>query len=573
MLARGLTAILAVCLCASGALAADLSLPPMTSTGLPMEKPMWDGFFLGVNAGADYEPSQSGTTNVFSADPTFSLPLPSTFDTSSRAVGGVGVQFGFQHQYDTLVVGGVIDYDLLGDAAQRWAHGGNLSWTNPIVNWSNLPYALNYAQSLSTLGTIRGRLGFAPSNDWMVYVTSGLAYGLGKSSANMRLNNGKTWSNSRVQFDVGGVVGAGVDYAAAPNWIVGVEGLAYKLNSINTAGTANFYFDDANGKPLRTPQFGAKAGISGFQLRLNAIYEFDGDTGVARSTPVDDPNVNIPIEVGLREGVSTGRTRLSWYDSSGLLVSRLSYSGTTALTAEPYMYFEIPGWNIFVAGNFGVGAHSGGNLQNEDYLPATATYSSTTSPLGSGSLQYGTLDVGYYGYDSDGVKLGGLLGYTFQIDKYDALGCAQTTTNSACHGANTIGGDVLIISDSFTWNAARLGLAASLALPGGARVSATAAWLPFISTVETNDRWLFIPSKFTTGIPGAGTGASGYQIEANATMPLGPNMDIGAGVRYQSISTKGAVDMQEATTAVSSPQVGKWSSDRLQAYLQTGFHF
>jgi hypothetical protein len=51
-----------------------------------------------------------------------------------------------------------------------------------------------------------------------------------------------------------------------------------------------------------------------------------------------------------------------------------------------------------------------------------------------------------------------------------------------------------------------------------------------------------------------------------------PNFDIGAGVRYWSMSAKGHINFQDAS-AGGGPQVATFNSQRAQAFLQTGYHF
>jgi hypothetical protein len=265
---------------------------------------------------------------------------------------------------------------------------------------------------------------------------------------------------------------------------------------------------------------------------------------------------------------------MTLYDSSGSTrLSRLTYKGATNLTAEPYFQMEMPDWNLYVSGFVGIGHQSGGTLQDEDFPPGISPYSSTNSTLQDGSLQYGALDVGYNALASSWYKLGGFVGYTFQEDNYNAFGCTQTATNADVCGADDgLSPANLTISDRFNWSAARLGISGSVKLPYGLSLSANAAWLPVIAFSETNYHYLRMPGDFTGPLPGTGSGSTGFQLEAMADYMITPNIDIGVGARYWSLAAKGHINFQDAA-ADGEAQVANFNSQRVQAFLQTGYHF
>jgi opacity protein-like surface antigen len=443
-----------------------------------------------------------------------------------------------------------------------------------VFGQNAVPYGASYDQQLNSLGTFRGRIGYAYDENWLIYATGGLAFGETTTKSNLSLANGANFGGSRSGLATGYVLGAGVQYAIGPNWSLGLEGLDYSLGDRDTVAVANFTTYNIFGQVVPSPQLDTKADFSGFQLRLTANYTFDGQVHEPTYEPSADPNTEVPITVGMREGVSIGQSQMTLFDGSGSTrVSRLTYSGATNLTAEPYFSMAMPDWNMYVSGFVGIGHQSGGNLKDEDFPPTISPYSSTNSALQDGSLQYGLVDVGYNALTTDWYQVGGFIGYTFQDDNYNAFGCTQTASNpGVCTGNDGISGANLTISDSFNWNAARVGVSGSVKLPYGVTLSGNAAWLPVIDFSETNYHWLRMPGDFTGPLPGTGNGAMGFQIEAMADYMIAPNFDVGAGVRYWSMTAKGHINFQDAN-ANYGPQVANFSSQRGQAFLQTGYHF
>jgi len=570
MLRRGLAALVMFGASGAGALAADLDLPPLSAAAPPNFSPRWEGFSAGVYGSAMWNPSLSASQSWFAPYATFSSDVPGNLSLSNSGYGA-GVQVGYDKQFGSFVYGAIADYGILGGASASTSYSGSVAWS--AFGPNSVPYGASYSQQLTSLGTVRERIGYVYDNDWLIYATAGLAFGQTTTKSNISLGNGFGFNGSRTGMAVGYVVGAGVQYAMGPDWSVGLEGLAYDLGNRDTVAVANFVTYDNLGNILPSPQLDTKADFSGFQLRLTATYTFDGRATEPSYEPSADPNTEVPITVGMRSGVSIGQSQMTLFDGSGSLkVSRLTYSGAAALTEEPYFQMQMPDWNMYVSGFLGLGQQSGGNLKDEDFPPTISPYSSTNSSLQSGQLQYGVLDVGYNPLVTDWYKVGGFVGYTFQYDNYNAFGCTQTASNPLVCGGNAVSGSNLTISDSFNWNAARIGLSGSVKLPDGVTLSGDAAWLPVVSFSETNYHWLRMPGDFSGPLPGAGTGATGFQLGATADYMITPNFDIGAGVRYWSMSAKGHINFQDAS-AGGGPQVATFNSQRAQAFLQTGYHF
>ena len=175
-----------------------------------------------------------------------------------------------------------------------------------------------------SFGTFRGRVGYAPNSDWMVYGTAGLAFGGTTVSNKVNLPDGSYVSGSRSALAIGYAYGAGVQYALGPHYSIGLEGLKYDLGSQDVVSTANFYSYNVNSGQIYSysPQVVSKANFSGFQLRLTAIYEFDANENKSAYSASNDPATDVPITVGMRAGASFGSSRMTLYDTSGTPGSR-----------------------------------------------------------------------------------------------------------------------------------------------------------------------------------------------------------------------------------------------------------
>src|SRR6185295_20359268 len=104
---------------------------------------------------------------------------------------------------------------------------------------------------------------------------------------------------------------------------------------------------------------------------------------------------SVEVEAGIRFWYSSGKNQKTLYDQSGALqISALTWTGETGKSAEAY--FNINQSGVFAKGYFGLGSLGGGNLQDEDFPPVIAPYSSTNSLGKDGRLSYASFDLGYY---------------------------------------------------------------------------------------------------------------------------------------------------------------------------------
>ena len=194
-------AALAILAVAPAAFAADLPGRRQAPAPLPYLAPApaftWTGFYAGVNGGYGFgEFTKRGKTFLGKAD------------------GGLfGVTAGYNQQYNQFVAGveGDLDYSSLSNTKTPFAGVATRS-------------------RLSTLTTVRGRLGFAADRA-LVFVTGGYAGGQVKASIVDTRPGGIAGSNS--SFRSGYALGAGIEYAFTNNISVKAEYLYASLSGKN----------------------------------------------------------------------------------------------------------------------------------------------------------------------------------------------------------------------------------------------------------------------------------------------------------------------------------------------------
>ena len=180
MLRLGALVAFAAVLVASPVLAADMPAKPPVYKA-PLAAPpvhSWTGFYVGGNAG--YGWGDRGATFT-PGDPLSSIdtcqgfnggtcPPPTSFSVSG-ALGGV--QVGYNRQFDQNWLAGIeADFD------GSWIKGtgtSNFILGNFIAGGKASSFVAD--QNVKWFGTIRGRLGFLPANNMLVYGTAGFAYG------------------------------------------------------------------------------------------------------------------------------------------------------------------------------------------------------------------------------------------------------------------------------------------------------------------------------------------------------------------------------------------------------------
>ncbi|WP_424630475.1 outer membrane protein [Bradyrhizobium sp. SYSU BS000235] len=194
--------------------------------------PNWTGWYAGANAGGGW--GRAHADAVFDPRSRFdTAAVDSTSNTINGALGGL--QAGYNVQSGAFLFGVETDIQATsqqGDAQSTVTLSSRNLCLSPCVEppptITKAPF--DTAQKLPWFGTLRGRVGIAPSDGWLVYATGGLAYGEIKSSATFTIPPGNAClapctptpggsiTGNFNQTRAGWVAGAGVETALGGHW-------------------------------------------------------------------------------------------------------------------------------------------------------------------------------------------------------------------------------------------------------------------------------------------------------------------------------------------------------------------
>ncbi|MBR0957743.1 outer membrane protein [Bradyrhizobium japonicum] len=226
------TLICLAALACSAAAAAATDLPVKAARSIAAPPLGWTGFYAGVQGG--YQWSQDRTVE-------FALGgLPTGFTHRFHPGGGFGgVHVGYNHQIDRFVVG------IEGDAEGGRVDGG----------FTLGPF--RYDARKDWEASIRGRLGYTPTERLLLYVTGGVAF------TELRYR----WADNSALFAT-----APVDAnISKTGWTAGVGGEAALTNRISARleyrysdfGTTRFLWPDVAGSYEQHPRFqSVRGGVS-----------------------------------------------------------------------------------------------------------------------------------------------------------------------------------------------------------------------------------------------------------------------------------------------------------------------
>jgi outer membrane immunogenic protein len=182
-----IAAFAAATLSGAPALAADMATKAPPKAAIPAPVFTWTGFYVGGNVGYGWkDPTVTLTPNDAVAQVVTcggglggTCPPPASFNIHG-ALGGLQIGYNWQ-------------------ANQNWLFGLETDF-----NWSNVkgtgssnffigqpvapaPSSFQASENVKWFGTARGRIGFLPTNNLLLYATGGLAYG--RVSDNVGLNS------------------------------------------------------------------------------------------------------------------------------------------------------------------------------------------------------------------------------------------------------------------------------------------------------------------------------------------------------------------------------------------------
>jgi outer membrane immunogenic protein len=187
------------------AFAADLAARPYTKAPPAIVATIndWSGFYVGFNAGGG---SSRDRWNLLTNGGVAVNPALSNEGTTNAGGAAVGGQIGYRYQVSNWVFG----VEAQGDWSSFKGSNRNLI----------LP-TLTDRTSVNSFGLFTGQVGYSWSPSFLAYLKGGAAvvgdrYDTFTTATGVMVDRANTtrW---------GGTVGAGLEYAFAPNWSVGVE--------------------------------------------------------------------------------------------------------------------------------------------------------------------------------------------------------------------------------------------------------------------------------------------------------------------------------------------------------------
>ncbi len=274
----------------AGAIAADLPVrapPPMVPYAPPL---VWDGFYIGLNAGWGWGDTGGVSNTVVStfcntalvgcapnqASNAAAAAVPANLDINPNGFIGGG-QIGYNFQAGALVYGIEADFqgaDIHGDAT---ATGSVVPTGSP---GNTISVTGSASQKIDFLGTLRGRLGWTPTPPALLYVTGGLAYGHQESNfAFSEHVSGACFCGpdafTSVEVDswrTGWTVGGGVEWMFTPNWTVKAEYLYYDLGTVKVG--QGLLQTNGGGVPFFGVGIESDANLRGSIARAGVNYKF-----------------------------------------------------------------------------------------------------------------------------------------------------------------------------------------------------------------------------------------------------------------------------------------------------------
>jgi outer membrane immunogenic protein len=253
---RFCVAIVVGCALSSGAQASDLPAYPARAPIYAAPAAFaavydWTGFYIGGNAGGGWHDNRSVSfiPNGALLAPILGGPPSQSFRTSA-ALGGA--QYGFNWQFHPNWVAGIetdFDFsDIKGSGSANFLGAGGLA---PQL------YSATASEQVEWFGTLRGRLGFVPVSNLLLYGTGGFAYGNVKQSASISNIGGTTvgvgaatcagfaicYSGTSTRTATGWTAGGGAEYGLSRNWTIRAEYLYVDLgrNTFPVAGSLDSF--------------------------------------------------------------------------------------------------------------------------------------------------------------------------------------------------------------------------------------------------------------------------------------------------------------------------------------------
>jgi outer membrane immunogenic protein len=232
----------------------------------------WTGFYVGGNVGGQWGSADPTTSTVY--DPSFfgyfaSSSIPAIAAVGSQHVNSSSVTGGFTAGYNWQVSSAV--FGLEGDINYFGFKG---SATGSALYPCCAPFGFTVSSSVSAdwLATIRGRIGFLATPNWLLYATGGAAIAEVRGNFNFTDTFGATESGSIRDTRVGWTAGLGGEYAVGNGWSFKAEYLYVDLGR-STVTSSNLVWA---GGAFPTNPFTHSVDLKSNIVRVGVNYKFGG---------------------------------------------------------------------------------------------------------------------------------------------------------------------------------------------------------------------------------------------------------------------------------------------------------
>jgi outer membrane protein OmpA-like peptidoglycan-associated protein len=182
----------------------------------------WSGLYLGADVGyglgnnsTTFSPSTDPASLAFGMGSAIGGPgLPSRFNSSQSGVLG-GINARYNWQFGSVIFGGELDFD-----------GSSISGSKSVSSAGGaggcggtcVPSTSSVKQNLEFLTALRARLGVTPIDRLLLFVDAGPAIGHVNYSASASFPSTLDFfAGTRSQWNFGGTLGAGAEYAIMDN--------------------------------------------------------------------------------------------------------------------------------------------------------------------------------------------------------------------------------------------------------------------------------------------------------------------------------------------------------------------
>lgn len=558
----------AVCFAASGALADGVE------ERASYERPFsWTGLYVGAHLGG-------GLNLIDVTDPLG----PSLFGNPIHSPGPfAGLQAGYSYQSGIFVYGVEADLSL-----PQMEGTGTCSAVNANI--------INSTCRLSTdaFGTLTGRLGLAlgPEGGALIYGKAGAAWSTGSFDvATGDMHAGEQGNPFAIKTagltQWGWTLGAGAEYALSSNWSVSSEYDFIRFGDADVTLLPTAYLSSAGVVTGTVPARQGQVSQDTHAIKLGLNYRF-GEGGLQgsgfpqettaslSSSPLQVAGLPIGLELGGRYWYSWGRHKYDLgfpkaeFGSALADISRLTYGDLQSNTGELFGRVTAP-WNLFAKGFIGTGTTSTGHMNDEDFVdhdtpaagdPPNPWVPYTNALLGgvSGDIPgYGTIDVGYDWWRSGAGKFGTYVGYNYYKERMGARGCVQLINQlgpcglSPSGGGNTPFFGHAVITQEAAWQSLRLGAATEFYLVPALKLSADAAYLPYVSVDAEDRHYSGNTAIVVSHNPMEGSGV-GTQLEVMLSYDVTEQISVGVGGRYWAMWTTDASERRTYNRELGGPQ-------------------